>query len=97
VDIDSVLHLIASHHGYCRPFAPVVVDNDPREVSWEGVEIRSSELLAHPAHHLSSGVARRFWAFTREFGWWGSAYLEACLRLADWAASEIEQKGKRAQ
>jgi CRISPR-associated endonuclease/helicase Cas3 len=73
---DLALHLIASHHGRCRPFAPVVVDNgtDP----------------ATAAHCLDIGVAERFWKLTRTYGWWGLAYLEALLRLGDWKASEEE-------
>ena len=86
---DLILHLIASHHGYCRPFAPVVRDANPPEAVWEGTQISAGERLASPAHALSSGVQRRFWKMNRDFGWWGSAYLEACLRLADWAASAI--------
>lgn len=65
---DLMLHLIASHHGHARPFAPVFNDDiwsDP------------------PPHHLGSGVAERFWKLTRRYGWWGLAYLEAILRLAD--------------
>ena len=91
-DVNSILHLIASHHGYCRPFAPVVLDDKCRDVMWEDLTVCASERLANPAHRLSSGVARRFWSFVREFGWWGSAYIEACLRLADWAASDLEQR-----
>jgi CRISPR-associated endonuclease/helicase Cas3 len=86
---DLILHLIASHHGYCRPFAPVVPDANPPEVVWEGTQISAEERLASPAHELSNGIQRRFWRINRDFGWWGSAYLEACLRLADWAASAI--------
>lgn len=86
--LEWILHLIASHHGYCRPFAPVVLDHNPGPLRWDGVEISPADRKTHPAHHLSSRVASRFWRFTREFGWWGSAYLETCLRLADWTASE---------
>lgn len=71
---DLVLHLIAAHHGRCRPFAPFV--DDPME--------------SRPAHHLDAGVADRYWKLTRRFGWWGLAYLEAILRLGDWQASAEE-------
>jgi CRISPR-associated endonuclease/helicase Cas3 len=71
---DLVLHLVASHHGRCRPFAPFV--DDPEEM--------------HAAHRLDSGVADRFWRLTRQYGWWGLAYLEAMLRLGDWNASAEE-------
>ncbi|MGH9631864.1 MAG: type I-G CRISPR-associated helicase/endonuclease Cas3g [Bryobacteraceae bacterium] len=95
---DLVLHLIASHHGYCRPFAPVVDDAAPREISCEGVGLSAGQRRERAAHRLDSGVADRFWALIRKHGWWGLAYLEAVLRLADWAqsASELEPKKKSA-
>ena len=83
------LHLIASHHGFARPFAPVVSDEDPPAIQLEGpgLTMGAEERLAHPAHALDSGVAERFWELTRHYGWWGLALLEAVLRLADQTAS----------
>lgn len=83
------LHLVASHHGRCRPFAPVVEDEGP-EVSFNGWSITMQKRSECAAHRLDSGVADRFWELTREYGWWGLAYLEALMRLADWKASKEE-------
>lgn len=89
---DLVLHLIATHHGYARPFAPVVVDTDPpaivAQVGTAAVAVEGDQRHGWPAaHHLSSGSADRFGRVIRRYGWWGAAFLEAVLRLADWTAS----------
>lgn len=82
-DDDLLLHLIAAHHGHARPFAPIVIDDHPPDVMHGDVRIRSEDRRHHPPHALASGVAERFWRLTRRYGWWGLAYLEAILRLAD--------------
>lgn len=90
---ELILHLIATHHGYCRPFAPVLRDPDPPGVELEGFELAATFVGAEERagwtspHRLDSGIADRFWSLIGEFGWWGLAYLEAVVRLADWAAS----------
>ncbi|MFH0901595.1 MAG: type I-U CRISPR-associated helicase/endonuclease Cas3 [Pseudomonadota bacterium] len=91
---DLVLHLLASHHGRCRPFAPAVDDPVPElasgVVGGVSVAARSDTGL----ERLDSGVSARFWRLLRRFGWWGLALLEATLRLADQRASEEEQGGR---
>jgi CRISPR-associated endonuclease/helicase Cas3 len=93
---DLILHLIAAHHGYGRPFAPVVLDENPPEVGHGNVVSSTSERRNNPPHRLDSGVGDRFWSLTRRYGWWGLAFLEALLRLADQQASADEDAGKLA-
>ncbi len=85
------LHLIASHHGRARPFAPWIADDSPPpvEITHETtrIHLNPDERLTRPTHRLDSGIAERFWQLTRRFGWWGLAYLETALRLADQQAS----------
>ena len=87
---DLILHLIAAHHGYARPFAPVVIDDDPPDVEVSGTILTGHDRLLLPPHRVDSGIAERFWKLTRRYGWWGLAYLEAVLRLADQRASADE-------
>lgn len=89
-DWDLVLHLVASHHGWCRPFAPPVLDPDPQivAVDFEGTKLTSSS--AHDLQRFDSAISERFWKLTRSYGYWGLAWLEAVLRLADHRESERE-------
>jgi CRISPR-associated endonuclease/helicase Cas3 len=88
-----ILHLIASHHGFARPFAPVVDDDAPPEVDLPGkaIKVTSAERREHPAHALDSGLLERFWLMNRRHGWWGIALLETIVRLADQSASAGRQ------
>jgi CRISPR-associated endonuclease/helicase Cas3 len=86
VDQDLLLHLVASHHGRCRPFAPVVADEDPVVVEYDGASASST----HSLDRVGSGVSERFWRLTRKYGWYGLAYLESMVRLADQRQSEAE-------
>lgn len=91
-DRDLVLHLIASHHGYCRPLAPVVVDADPVQVGYEHRGVKLASMSTHELEKVGSGVAARFWRLVRQHGWWGLAHLEAILRLADHRRSQMESE-----
>jgi CRISPR-associated endonuclease/helicase Cas3 len=90
------LHLIATHHGYARPFAPLVDDDTPPDVSLpmngKTIAVTGAERLEHPAHALDSGLAERFWQMNRHYGCWGIAFLETILRLADQTASANPSK-----
>lgn len=88
VERELILHLIASHHGYGRPFMPICADTDLPGISDHQLTATAEQRRSWPpAHRLDSGMAERFWQLSRHFGWWGLAYLEAIVRLADWYAS----------
>lgn len=97
-DIDLVLHLVASHHGYCRPFAPVAIDGSPIEVELSNHMSRTFGTIdfgltssKHELHRLDAPLADRFWRLVEKYGWQELCWFEAILRLADHRASEKEQ------
>lgn len=90
---DLILHLIGTHHGYGRPFAPqwneedidVTADLPGARVQAVGGEVRA---LAR----LGSGWVDQFWRLNQRYGYWGLAYLEAVLRRGDCVQSREEQE-----
>ncbi len=100
-ELDLILYLIGTHHGRGRPLAPVVVDLEAPDVALTAELLGQSYTVAvshawrekAPPHRLDSGIGARFWRMQRRFGWWGAAYLETILRLADHQASADEEAG----
>jgi CRISPR-associated endonuclease/helicase Cas3 len=97
-DLDLVLHLVASHHGECRPFAPALIDDSPVDVSLDGHRSETFGTINFTTttsnnglHKLDSPLADRFWGLVAKYGWQELCWLEAILRLADHRASEEEQ------
>jgi CRISPR-associated endonuclease/helicase Cas3 len=87
LDFELLLHLIASHHGRCRPFAPVVDDENTVPVAygdWRAMSCHRLELAG-------SGVSERYWRLVERYGWYGLSFLETLVRLADQRQSEEEQ------
>jgi CRISPR-associated endonuclease/helicase Cas3 len=89
-DPDLVSHLIGTHHGYARPFAPVI--RDDAEVS---IKLENSPLMGSSRHGLDalgSGWTDQFWLLVQRYGYWGLCYLESILRIADHRQSQEEQE-----
>lgn len=91
---DLVLHLIAAHHGYCRPWAPVVFDAEAPAIEFLFGGVHYSHQGPTQLERIGSGIAERFWRLNERFGPWGLAYLESLLRLADQQQSASEQSAE---
>lgn len=91
-DRDLVLHLIGTHHGYCRSFVPVWFDDEPPGMTVEMNGFSCSGRAAPYLHRLDSGWTERFWRLNEQYGYWGLAYLEAIVRRADCVQSRTERE-----
>jgi CRISPR-associated endonuclease/helicase Cas3 len=93
-DSDGLVEwLVGAHHGRGRPFMPFI--EEPGEAESVSLEWSGRTLTASPDHglwKLDSGWTEGFWRLVRRYGYWGLAYLEALLRLADTTRSAEEQE-----
>jgi CRISPR-associated endonuclease/helicase Cas3 len=79
--------LIAAHHGYGRPFFPPQVDPDGVTVRYHG---ELNEMVADSPYQfgsLGSVTPHDFETTVQRYGWFGTAWLESIIRLADHGAS----------
>jgi len=78
MDKELLFHLVASHHGYSRNTFPLVADPNflPFKV---GDNVSSVPYL----DYLCEQSREQFHDLNRRYGYWGLAFLEAILRLAD--------------
>jgi CRISPR-associated endonuclease/helicase Cas3 len=90
-DPDLVIHLVASHHGYARPWLPPVMDGQPRDV-----EVLLTDSTTDPTGTKVSVSSRatidfdhpaRFARLNERYGRWGLALLESIVRCADMTVS----------
>lgn len=80
-------HLIGTHHGYGRILAPVISDDNAQEFSLEFSAAKYALKQRYEWYRLDSGWVDHFAKLQRKYGWYGLAYLEAIVRLADHVAS----------
>lgn len=90
IDRDLLLHLVGTHHGRGRPLMPAI-DDPGTAISLESGNIAFSFVGQHGLEQLDSGWIDRFWQLNRRYGYWGLAYLEMLLRLADQSQSAQEE------
>lgn len=86
-DTDLVLHLVASHHGHGRPSLPPCTDRVPSIATAVigGEKITASSDLSV----LDWDQPARFHRLCERYGFWGLALLEAIVRQADHAVSDV--------
>lgn len=80
-------HLIGTHHGWGRPWFPANEDANPVSIAtmYQGQHVygESTPILGQ----LDSGWIDQFEKLQTQYGFWGLAYLESIVRLADYQAS----------
>lgn len=88
-DKELVVYLIGTHHGRGRPFMPVVNDDGTTiDIILGGHHVR---FTGQPGlERLDSCWTDSFWILVRRYGYWGLAFLESLVRLADHRCSEME-------
>lgn len=97
-DSELVQFLIGSHHGAGRPFFPVCLDSEPRDVEmeWQGRQwqLSGEERKQRELHRIDSDWPMLLTHLTNRYGVWGLAWLEAIFRLADHCQSALDREAR---
>ena len=88
-DTELVEHLVASHHGWSRPFVRTA-----QGVAQIHDRLFGFDFSAELAHAEAERAPARFRSVQERFGWLGLAWLEAILQLSDHRQSEAEERGE---
>jgi CRISPR-associated endonuclease/helicase Cas3 len=89
INNDLVRYLIGVHHGRGRPFMPAI--DDPGTTITFDLDGSFEFSGKHGLERLDGGWPELFWQFNRLYGYWGLAYLETLVRLADHYRSAQEE------
>lgn len=84
---DLVRVLVATHHGYGRPFFPAQIDPQSVDITYVGAAGEVRAMLPYTEAAAGARPPDDFEAVLRRYGWFGVAWLEAIVRLADHHAS----------
>jgi CRISPR-associated endonuclease/helicase Cas3 len=89
LDTQLVRHLMVTHHGRARPLLPPMLDPEApaTRLVIDGIEIT----VPGANSQVDWDQPARFEALGDRYGWWGLAYLETLVRLADMLCSERTQ------
>ncbi len=89
-DSELVLHLVGTHHGWGRPLPPVIEDSNPETLTYSigGIYMEVSSRFVDSEVAIS--MAERFWGLIDKYGFYGLAWMESILRLADHQQSAHE-------
>lgn len=100
-DRDLVLHLISTHHGHSRPLPPIIKDPIPRTLQFTHDEHPMESISDLVESSIALDMAERFWKLIERYGYYGLAWLETVLRLADHRQSaeerQLVEEGERSQ